>query len=256
MFIYTKQEWKPRWYYILKNKTSQKLYLGQTKQDIRTYLGSGSYWQNHCKKHGGYTRENIETVWCKFYSNKDEAELFLKEFEEQTPDYWRRDVNESWANQTRENTSDCVFDTYKRDEAHNESWLDNTYRDPVWRKTVMKQKNAKAKAKLNDRQHLEESGAIENWRRSRQAVVADKEKEQQRIDKYRESYYNTINDPKWQETIRKQWRQKVSVAARSQRSKSKQSRLRDCPVCDRKIDCANLQRHINKHDRNKESNPK
>jgi len=250
MSIYTDEEWKPRWYYILQNKTSQKLYLGQTKQDINIYLGSGTYWRNHCKKHGGYSRENIDTIWCYFYKEKKSAEKLLEDFELQHPDYWRRDINEKWANQTRENTSDCVFDTYKRDAAHTKQWIKNTYKNPEWRKNVMIQKNAKAKAKLQDRQYLEESGAIENWRVARRAVVADVEKEKERVDKFRKSYYNTVNNPEWQATIGKQWQENASKATKIKRAESKNSRLRQCPHCDRKIDCANLQRHIKKHDNN------
>lgn len=246
MSIYT-SEWKPRWYYILQNKTSNKLYLGQTKQDINLYLGSGSYWINHCKKHGGYTRENINTLWCEYYIDEKTALQFLKDFEDENPNYWRRTTNESWANQTRENTSDCTFDTYEWDESHRETWLNNTYRNNEWRETVMAASHAKAKAKLLDRNHLEEIGAIENWSRARREVVQDPIREQQRIDRFKESYYNTINDVTWRDEVWEPAKKKISEASKKHRAEGKASRLRECPICNRKIDCANLQRHINKH---------
>lgn len=249
MSIYTSGEWKPRWYYILKNKITGKQYLGQTKQNIETYIGSGSYWINHCKKYGGHTRENIETIWCEFFDDESKAAAFLEEFEQLYPTYWSRDNLTEWANQTRENTSDCTFDTYKWDDAHRQAWLDNTYNNSEWRNTVGKEKAEKANAKLRDRTHLEEIGAIENWRRSRLEIVNDPIREQQRIDKFRESYYNTINDENWQKTVGESARKKKSAGSKKQRAKNKEARLRDCPICEQKIDCANLQRHIDKHRR-------
>ena len=54
----TSEAWEPRYYYIMKNKTSGKLYVGQTEQSIETYLGSGPYWIRHCKNTVG----TIETT--------------------------------------------------------------------------------------------------------------------------------------------------------------------------------------------------
>lgn len=100
--------WRPRTYYIMKNKTTGKLYLGQTTANIQSYLGSGSYWKNHCKAHGGYCKENIEVVFNKYFENEDEAKLFLSEFEKQNPHYWLQE-NKVWANQCKENTDDNPF---------------------------------------------------------------------------------------------------------------------------------------------------
>jgi hypothetical protein len=93
--------WHPRWYYKMVNKTSGKKYLGQTKQNIQRYLGSGGYWRNHCVKHGGYKRDNIETFWCQWFDNEESAKSFLKTFEDENPKYW---LSEEWANKCPENT--------------------------------------------------------------------------------------------------------------------------------------------------------
>jgi hypothetical protein len=100
--------WKPRTYYILENKTSGKKYIGQTIQDINKYLGSGSYWINHCKQHGGYNRKNIAIVSSKMYETKESAQKFLDNFTKENADYWE-DHNMTWANLCEENTNDCVF---------------------------------------------------------------------------------------------------------------------------------------------------
>lgn len=100
--------WKPRTYYIIRNITSGKKYIGQTTKNMESYLGSGSYWKNHCKKHGGYCRENIEIVFKKKFNFENEAKLFLKNFEKQNPEYWLQE-NKIWANQVRENTENSPF---------------------------------------------------------------------------------------------------------------------------------------------------
>ena len=108
MIINQSTEWKPRTYYILENIQSGKKYIGQTVQDINHYLGSGQYWKPHCKKHGGYTRDNIKIVYSKFYESKEEAQQYLDEFKETNVDYWQRS-NKEWANLCEENTEDCTF---------------------------------------------------------------------------------------------------------------------------------------------------
>lgn len=97
-------EWYSRYYYILQNKTSEKLYVGQTSQNIENYLGSGSYWTNHCKKHGGYNKDNIKLVWYKFFNYPEHAQMFLDDLEYYNPEYWNSDM---WANLIKETTEDC-----------------------------------------------------------------------------------------------------------------------------------------------------
>lgn len=99
----TNKEWYSRWYYIFENKTSGKLYLGQTKGNIEMYCGSGKYWINHCKKYGGLNRNNIIAIWTKFFEEEESAKMFLTDFEKEYPDYWLN-KNTEWANLVQENT--------------------------------------------------------------------------------------------------------------------------------------------------------
>jgi len=108
MSIYTTTDWRPRQYYILRNTTTNKYYMGQTTQDLTTYLGSGLYWKRHCEKWGGYNRENIQMMWSSWFYSKDDAEAWLKQFEEDEPGYYLAE-NETWANLCKENTHDNPF---------------------------------------------------------------------------------------------------------------------------------------------------
>jgi hypothetical protein len=105
--------WKPRWYYILRNKTSGKKYIGQTvRENMDNYCGSGGYWKLHCKKHGGLSRLNIEVVWREWFFCKDTAINFLKNFESKNPNYYSLECEE-WANQVAESINDCPFASFK-----------------------------------------------------------------------------------------------------------------------------------------------
>lgn len=100
------ENWYPRYYYILRNKTSDKKYVGQTVQDLRKYLGSGVYWKKHCNFHGGYTRENIELIYFEWFENEKDAEKWLTMFSEINPNYW---LSDEWANLTEENAKNNPF---------------------------------------------------------------------------------------------------------------------------------------------------
>ena len=100
--------WKPRYYYVMKNKTSGKFYFGQTTGNIDTYLGSGVYWKNHCKTHGGYSKSNIEVTFLEYFELKETAEKFISSFEANNPNYWIKE-NTLWANLCKENTDDNPF---------------------------------------------------------------------------------------------------------------------------------------------------
>jgi hypothetical protein len=93
--------------YIKQNKTSGKKYIGYTTdiEKIDSYLGSGKYWVNHCKKYGGYNTSNIETI---FYLKCDliEGRSFLSDFEKKHPEYW---TNKEWANLVPETLESSPF---------------------------------------------------------------------------------------------------------------------------------------------------
>lgn len=82
--------------------------MGQTTQDLSSYLGSGSYWIQHCKKWGGYTRSNIQVMWSQWFNTEQEAKDWLEQFEQDEPNYYLKE-NKTWANQCRENTLDNPF---------------------------------------------------------------------------------------------------------------------------------------------------
>ena len=102
---YLSLTWRPRAYYIMRNKTSGKLYLGQTTQDITRYRGSGAHWKNHCKKNGGYNKKNIEVIWSHFFICEKSAQMWLDQFALDNPNY-DSPLNEEWANQCLETTED------------------------------------------------------------------------------------------------------------------------------------------------------
>ena len=94
-------DFKPTALYIKQHKVTGLLYLGKTtNHDIEKYKGSGSYWQNHIKKHG---KDKIETLWyCWFYDFDSclECALMLS----QMYDIVKSD---KWANQIVEYLLNC-----------------------------------------------------------------------------------------------------------------------------------------------------
>ena len=105
--IYTK--WYPRYYYILENNITKKLYLGQTTNEPGiNYFGSGVHWINHCKKYGGHNKNGVNCVWKKWFIEKQDAEDFIVKFENENQDYWKND-NTQWLNMIQESTENNPF---------------------------------------------------------------------------------------------------------------------------------------------------
>ena len=101
--------WQPRWYYVMRNKTSGKKYAGQTvRENMDKYCGSGKYWTNHCKKHGGRGRQNIEVLEQIWVADKVQAQEWLDAFAAENGKYWLRE-NTIWANACKETTGDSAF---------------------------------------------------------------------------------------------------------------------------------------------------
>lgn len=64
--IYT---FKPTFLYIKQHNVTGLMYFGKTVNDPEKYLGSGSYWKKHIKKHG---REHVVNLWyCLFLDEQD-----------------------------------------------------------------------------------------------------------------------------------------------------------------------------------------
>jgi hypothetical protein len=101
--------WQPRWYYVMRNKTSGKKYAGQTvRENMDKYCGSGGYWRAHCKKHGGLDRQNIEVLEQVWVADKTQAQQWLDSFAAENGDYWLRE-NTIWANACKESVEDSPF---------------------------------------------------------------------------------------------------------------------------------------------------
>ena len=100
-------QWRHRWYYIMQNKASGMMYVGQSaRANMDEYCGSGVKWVPHCRKHGGYNRTNIEVIEQRWFDREGDAKLWLRMLEQDCPDYWH---NANWANRTFESTTDNPF---------------------------------------------------------------------------------------------------------------------------------------------------
>ena len=63
--------------YVKRHKTTGLLYFGKTtRNDPNKYLGSGSYWRRHLKKHGN----DVETISIWSFNSLDEASTFALRF--------------------------------------------------------------------------------------------------------------------------------------------------------------------------------
>jgi hypothetical protein len=90
---------KPTYLYIKQHTLTGKLYFGKTVQDVESYLGSGTYWTNHIRKHG---REHVVTLWHELFTDKDEMISFALQFSKEM----KIVESEQWANLMDENGTD------------------------------------------------------------------------------------------------------------------------------------------------------
>jgi hypothetical protein len=104
------EEWYGRHYYIMECVTTGKRYVGQRKGSMDNYLGSGTYWINHCKSNGGYTRKNVKTLFSCWFEDEQEAKDWLKSFENKNKGYYLVE-NKEWANQVPETTENSPMAT-------------------------------------------------------------------------------------------------------------------------------------------------
>ena len=63
--------------YIKQHTVTGKLYFGKTTQNPETYLGSGSYWKAHIKKHG---KEHVVNLWYDSFENQNSCTEFALKF--------------------------------------------------------------------------------------------------------------------------------------------------------------------------------
>lgn len=79
MSIYT-QEFPPTYLYIKQHSITGKLYFGKTTKDPEKYLGSGTHWCRHIKKH---SKEHVLTLWYCLFFDKETISEFALMFSEQ-----------------------------------------------------------------------------------------------------------------------------------------------------------------------------
>lgn len=97
MSIYT--DFKPTYLYIKQHTVTGKLYFGKTTYNPEKYLGSGTHWKAHIKKHG---KEHVVNLWyCLFYDQKECTEFALNFSIQQNIV-----ESEDWLNQMNENGLD------------------------------------------------------------------------------------------------------------------------------------------------------
>jgi len=91
----------PTYLYIKKHKITGLKYFGKTtKNNVKSYNGSGVYWKKHIKKYG---KKHIETLWVSepFYDKK-----LLVEFSTFFSDFFDIENSPKWANLIVENGLD------------------------------------------------------------------------------------------------------------------------------------------------------
>lgn len=101
--------------YIKKHLVTGLKYFGKTaKQDPHSYVGSGTYWQRHIKKHG---KKFVETIKIWEFQNQEEATSFALKFSEEN------NIVESkeWANLIPENGLDGAVKGSKRQKVSEET---------------------------------------------------------------------------------------------------------------------------------------
>lgn len=79
MSTYT-DDFTPTFLYIKRHKLTGLKYFGKTiRKNPLMYLGSGTYWKSHCKKHG---KEHVETIWCHLFTERVDVIEFATFFSE------------------------------------------------------------------------------------------------------------------------------------------------------------------------------
>jgi hypothetical protein len=70
-------KYTPTYLYVKYHKLTGLKYFGKTTQNPFTYLGSGTRWTRHIKKHG---TEHVDTLWVQLFSDKNELINFATSF--------------------------------------------------------------------------------------------------------------------------------------------------------------------------------
>jgi hypothetical protein len=91
----------PTYLYIKQHSVTGKLYFGKTVKDPESYLGSGTHWMRHIKKHG---KEHVVTLWYCLFLDQESCTEFALLFSKQ------ENIVESddWLNLRDENGKDGI----------------------------------------------------------------------------------------------------------------------------------------------------
>lgn len=94
MSIYT--QFTPTYLYIKEHSVTGMKYLGKTQNNPNTYLGSGTYWRRHIKKHGA---KYVNTIWFQLFTDQETltttAIRMSKEFNVVKSEEWANLVEEN-----------------------------------------------------------------------------------------------------------------------------------------------------------------
>ena len=93
--------YRPTWLYVKQHNRTGLKYFGKTTKPYEVmlqYLGSGTYWKKHIKKHG----EDITTTWCQLFEDKEQLVSYALHFSTENSIV----KSKEWANLKPENGLD------------------------------------------------------------------------------------------------------------------------------------------------------
>lgn len=139
---------KPTYLYIKQHSVTGKLYFGKTIKNPEKYIGSGTHWLSHIKKHG---REHVITLWYCLFFDEESCNKFAVMFSNQESIV----ESEEWLNIL---TETGVDNSYLEDT----SWLSQKSKEYYSNMTIEERlsRNEKIKnglSKMSDQTKLEKS---------------------------------------------------------------------------------------------------
>lgn len=230
------KEFIPTRLYVKKHSVTNLRYFGKSiTKNIDEYLGSGTYWSNHIKKH---SKKHVITEWVSdWFYDINELASFALAFSEIF------DIVDSthWANLTEENgLSGGKMAHYLMEQAGAARSI--TVNSTEWKETAGK---AKKEKNLITRQSDEwrESGGKLSYEKARLSMIETKNsiewKEtagKEAIKKQKETKY----DPAWKETTGKKAINKRLKTISDPTWKEKNTK--ECPHCSLKMAVGNFVR--------------
>lgn len=132
----------PTYLYVKQHTRTGLCYFGKTCQKyVETYLGSGTYWNQHLKKHG---KEHVITLWYQLYTDKTKLVHDALMYSA----LWNIVKSDDWANLKPENGLDGNPKGIKFTAEHIEK-----HRVAIMGRPQTLESNAKRSATLRGRKH-------------------------------------------------------------------------------------------------------